>query len=93
MSDRPTLQQAAADAITVQSACNISGVVHAFARAMYAITDDCRAKGQGSDAARGHPITLLFVDKLRSMGWNPSPMAFAAAYADCEKMAGEKVVA
>jgi len=93
MSDRPTLQQAAADALTVQTASNICGVVQAFARAMLAVLDDCRAKGQGTDAARKHPITIAFMDKLRYMVENPSPTEFAAAFDACEKMAGETALA
>jgi hypothetical protein len=61
------LQTAAIDALTVQDACNISGVVHAFARAMPAILEDCRTQGKGTDMARTHPITLAFMDKLNSM--------------------------
>jgi len=67
MPDRPTLQEAAQDALAIQDASNICGVVQAFARSMLTVLDDCRAKGQETDAARRHSITLLFMDKLNDM--------------------------
>jgi hypothetical protein len=92
--DRPTLQEAAADALAVQSACNVSGVVNAFARAMMAVLDDCRANGGGTDAARRHPITVMFMDKLNDMcGRNIEGIEYVEAYEKCSKMAGEAVPA
>jgi len=90
MSDRMTLQDAARDAIQVQDACNVSGVVHGFARAMEAVMDDCKS----SDAARHHPITVLFMDKLNDMcGRELSQIEYCEAYEKCSKMAGEAVPA
>jgi hypothetical protein len=90
MSDRPTLQEAADDALAVQNASNISGVVNAFARAMMAVLDDCRSKGEGTDAARRHPITILFMDKLNDMcGREISPINYCEAYEFCSKAAGK----
>jgi hypothetical protein len=91
MSDHPTLQEAASDALTVQDACNLCGVAQAFARAMLTVLDDCRSKGQGTDEMRKHPITIAFMDKLRFMVNNPSPSEFAAAFDAVEEMAGKKV--
>ena len=91
MSERTTLQQAAADALCVQNAVNLSGVIHAFARAMEAVVDDCRSKGQGTDDYKKHPVVLMFLDKITDMThWNGSfTNGYVSAYEDCEKMAGE----
>jgi hypothetical protein len=93
MPERTTLQQAASDALAVQDACNLSGVVHGFARAMEAVVDDCRSKKQGSDEYKEHPIVIMFMDKLVSMTrWNGAlTNGFINAYDDCKKMAGESV--
>jgi hypothetical protein len=94
MSDRPTIQEAASDALAVQNASNISGVVNAFARAMMAVLDDCRANGGGTDEARRHPVTVLFMDKLNDMcGRELSQLEYCEAYEKCSKMAGEAVTA
>ena len=86
MSDRPTLQQAAADALTVQTACNISGVVNAFARAIPAIMEYCRKKGTGTDGVKKHPITILFASKIESM---VGEYSYGKAMDNCESLAGE----
>lgn len=100
MSDRMTLQEAARDALQVQDACNVSGVVHGFARAMEAVMDDCRngyacmSGITGTDAARHHPVTVLFMDKLNDMcGRELSQIEYCEAYEKCSKMAGEAVPA
>lgn len=57
-----TLKQLAQDALDCQSASNLSGVAHAFSRAM---TDLREAIGGGS--VNTHAITKLWVDKLASL--------------------------
>ena len=93
MTSRPTLQEASRDALAVQNACNVSGVVLAFGRAMSAVMDDCcKPGGGGPVAARHHPITVLFMDKLNDMcGRNIKQIDYCEAYEKCSKMAGETV--
>jgi hypothetical protein len=57
---------------------------------MLAVIDD----SLGSDAARHHPITVLFMDKLNDMiGREISQIDYCEAYEKCSKMAGEAVPA
>ena len=54
-----TLQDLAKEALAVQDASNLSGVVHGFARHMSAMVE------LGFDNSRdSHPITVLWVDKV-----------------------------
>ena len=77
------LQKAAQDALTVQDACNLSGVVHAFSRAMTAIRED----SEGTDEANHHPIAVLFADKIMSLTGRPGTDKFAEAYHVCQELA------
>ena len=55
-----TIKELATDALNVQDACNLSGVVHGFARAM----SDLAEHTSGTDERNSHPIVILWVDKL-----------------------------
>lgn len=55
-----TLKELAKDALAVQDACNLSGVVHGFARCM----SDMVEMHLDTDQRNTHPITLLWIDKL-----------------------------
>jgi hypothetical protein len=55
-----TISQLAQDALDVQNACNLSGVVHGFSRAM---SDLCQLVS-GTDARNNHPICILWADKI-----------------------------
>jgi hypothetical protein len=55
-----TLQDLAKEALAVQDACNLSGVVHGFARCMSTMCE----MNMDTDTRNGHPITLLWVDKV-----------------------------
>jgi hypothetical protein len=85
-----TLQTAAREALDCQSACNLCGVVNAFARAIPAIMDDCRSQGQGTDAVKTHPIAILFASKIESM---VGEYGYGKAMDACERLAGEAVKA
>ena len=60
-----TYQQLAQQSLDIQDACNLSGVVHAFSRAMETLRahPDCT----GTDWINTHPIVTLFIDKLASL--------------------------
>jgi hypothetical protein len=62
-----TYKQAAQNAIDCQDACNLSGVVFSFARAMQAICDKAFAEGKGTDWKNTHPIVSLYINKLRDL--------------------------
>lgn len=60
-----TIKQLASDALLVQNACNLSGVVHGFGRAI----TDLRAAlpNAGTDAINTHPVCVLWADKIASL--------------------------
>lgn len=82
--EHSTLKQAACDALAVQDASNISGVVHAFSRAMRAVYEDSNHE---TAKIRAHPIVLLFMDKLKSMTLrNPDLAEMSHAFDACGRM-------
>ena len=61
-----TLQQLAEEAIQIQDASNLSGVVHAFSRAMHDLFAN-RPPDSGTDWLNTHPIVRAWVSKLVSL--------------------------
>ena len=53
----------AADAITVQDACNLSGVVHAFS----SILSEMCAAGLDTRARNSHPACIMFASKIADL--------------------------
>lgn len=76
------LKRAAQDALDVQNACNLSGVVHAFSRAMAVI----RENTNGTAEANHHPIAVLFADKIASLTGSQMGNEYGKAYAACVKI-------
>lgn len=62
-SDR--MKQLAQESLDVQDACNLSGVVHGFSRAMTALREENPSKG--TDWLNEHPICCLWSDKIASL--------------------------
>jgi hypothetical protein len=62
-----TYQETAQQALDVQDACNLSGVVHAFSRAMTVIWSEADKQHKGTEWVNTHPIVTLFIDKLASL--------------------------
>lgn len=54
--------QLAQEALDVQNACNLSGVVHGFSRAITNLRE--LNPSEGTDWINGHPICLLWADKI-----------------------------
>ena len=52
------------DALDVQDACNLSGVVFAFAKVMQDICDEAIREGYDTEWKNTHPLVLLWVDKM-----------------------------
>lgn len=55
------------DALAVQDACNLSGVVKDFARVVGLIWEEARSLGKGTDYVNQHPVCVLYIDKLASL--------------------------
>lgn len=63
--DERTIVDLAREALSVQDACNLSGVVHSYARAvsrLRALLPDA-----GTEAINQHPICQLWADKCSSL--------------------------
>lgn len=61
----------AIEALLVQDACNLSGVVHAFARAMSDLLSQPNCKG--TDWANTHPVAILYADKIAHLTGTQTP--------------------
>lgn len=55
------------DALAVQDACNLSGVVKDLARVVDLLWVEARALGLGTGFVNQHPIIVLYVDKLAAL--------------------------
>ncbi len=82
-----TIKDLAQEAINVQDACNLSGVVHGFSRAI----TDLRAHleqepGFSTDKLNTHPICILWSDKIASLTGSTSDAIFGQAYRTCQDL-------
>lgn len=93
-----TMKEMCREAILVQDACNLSGVVHSFSN----LLPDLRREigggdslNAGTDQVNNHPVCRLFADKIASLanvqGITTRTMdAYSAAYKFCkDKMESE----
>lgn len=55
------------DALNVQDACNLSGVVFSFARLMDELCKEANSKKLGTDWKNTHPLCVLFASKIASL--------------------------
>lgn len=67
------------DAINVQYACNLSGIVHSFSRVMEKICKDV----DNTDERNTHPIAVLYASKISSLTNAPYTEDFCNAYETC----------
>lgn len=66
--DTRTMSELAREALDVQNACNLSGVVHSFSRAITRLRALLDADGKGgTTAVNGHPICVVWADKIASL--------------------------
>lgn len=89
--DTRTIADLAREAIQVQDACNLSGVVHSFSRSITRLRALLEAQGNGgTQAVNRHPICQLWSDKIADLSGSPS--AFSAAYAECLRLTGRETM-
>lgn len=81
-----TLQDLAKEALAVQDACNLSGVVHSFASAMTSIWEHARMLGLGTTWVNTHPICVMYSSKIASLTGSYDHETFSKAYAAVEGM-------
>jgi hypothetical protein len=73
-----TIYEMAKDCITVQDACNLSGVVHSFSRV---ISDLHKLLPNAStDEINRHPICVLYASKIASLAESDNVLDFSKAY-------------
>lgn len=60
-----TVKQLAQEALEIQNASNLSGVVHSFSRAMTELREN--NPNRSTEFFNTHPIAILFIDKLCSL--------------------------
>jgi len=87
-----TMKQIAADALLVQSACNLSGVVKSFADATTVIWAEALARGEGTDWVNTHPVSRLYTFQLATLSgvaYTTADFTYADAYNACCELAGE----
>jgi hypothetical protein len=51
-------------AVNSQDACNLSGIVFAFADAMKKICEESHRLGKGTDWKNGHPIARMYAEQI-----------------------------
>jgi hypothetical protein len=87
-----TMKRAAELAISVQDACNLSGVVHSFSQVMSAVWKEAERTQKGTDWVNTHPITLMFVSKICDLSrytYGAEQANFGKAYDACKALAKE----
>lgn len=91
---KAAMQRAYDDALFVQSACNLSGVVFSFARHMETICEECRDKG--THTRNTHPVVRLFVTQLMWLAFHQTVDdldLYSKAHQECVKNASSRVLA
>jgi hypothetical protein len=84
----PTIASLSNEALDVQDASNLSGVVHTFARVMTDLRRILESDPDFSiDKLNRHPIAILFSDKIADL--TGSHGAFSLAYQVCKMKAGK----
>lgn len=78
------------DAIDVQNACNLSGVVHSFSRVISKVWDEAHANGQGTDYVNRHPIAVMYASKIASLTGSEIDGEFSKAYQACQDGAAKR---
>lgn len=92
--DTRTLADLAAEALYIQDATNLSGVVHSWSRSVRRLRE--LMSGAGTDEINKHPINVLYADKLMSLSGGRDDMggfAYSAAYDRCVGIAHRVLVA
>lgn len=82
-----TIKDLANEALLVQDACNLSGIVHSFSRAITRLRELYPDKG--TEFYNTHPVCVLFSDKIASLTGSMSISNFDKAYRECQNLAEE----
>ena len=83
------------NALDVQSASNLSGVVLQFARDMKRISEEVRASGGGTEQANRHPVCRLYAEQIAWLtggGGCANPETYRTAHDACRRKVEEEQV-
>lgn len=58
------------EAVLVQDACNLSGVVHSFSRSISRLWKLANETNQGTDWVNTHRVSRLYASKIESLSGN-----------------------
>jgi hypothetical protein len=72
------------NAICVQDACNLSGVLTTWAKIMEKINYEARERNEATDWRNSHPINVLFASKVASLTNSEITAKFSEAYGICK---------
>lgn len=85
-----TINELCQEAVNVQDACNLSGVVHSFSRAITELRSLLQQEGDFStEKLNQHPVCVLYSSKIASLTGSEinsnecGGNAFSEAYAYC----------
>jgi hypothetical protein len=85
------MKELAKEALDVQNACNLSGVVHSFSRAIGDLREIARLeKWESTDKINRHPICILFADKIASLS-SPGSSINGSEFTQAYNWASDKV--
>ncbi len=73
------------DAINVQDACNLSGVVQSWAKMVAKVWDEARAQNAGTQFVNEHPINVMYASKVSSLTGAGDSFQFFTAYEACQE--------
>lgn len=83
--DTRTLAQLAAEALAVQDACNLSGVVHGWSRAMRRLSQ--LLPDLGTEGRNRHPVNVLWASKVTHLSGCDRTCRLLEAMTVCEELA------
>ena len=81
------------NALDIQSASNLSGIVFQFARDMKEINAEVRASGGGTEQVNRHPVCRLYAEQiawLSGAGSCSSHSAYIRAHDACQRKVEEE---
>ena len=81
--DERSLAELHREALQVQDAVNLSGVVHSFSRTMHRLRE--LVPGKDTEFYNRHPIAILFSSKIADLTGSDSVTASNHAYDECER--------
>lgn len=81
MDTHAEMRRLADDALNVQMACNLSGIVHSFSKAMTTLREIAREEGwESTDKLNTHPVAILYSSKIASLTGSETSLNFSNAY-------------